>query len=98
MLPMVKSGTEALGSMGNDAALAALSTRPRHLYDYFKQLFAQVIFKAHASDHYLFASGSPSCSFCLYKAGCLVAIVVSLWLHRKEEEMFSMADVVCISS
>lgn len=42
MLPMVKTGTEALGSMGNDAALAALSTRPRLPYDYFKQLFAQV--------------------------------------------------------
>jgi len=31
-----------MGSMGNDAALAVLSNRPRLLYDYFKQLFAQV--------------------------------------------------------
>jgi glutamate synthase (NADPH/NADH) large chain len=42
LMPMAKSGVEAVGSMGNDAALAALSSRPRLLYDYFKQLFAQV--------------------------------------------------------
>jgi glutamate synthase (NADPH/NADH) large chain len=42
LAPMAKSGVEAVGSMGNDAALAALSAKPRLLYDYFKQLFAQV--------------------------------------------------------
>ncbi|MEM0914561.1 MAG: glutamate synthase large subunit, partial [Planctomycetota bacterium] len=44
MLPMVRTeqGKEALGSMGNDAALAILSRKPRLLYEYFKQLFAQV--------------------------------------------------------
>ena len=40
--PMAKSGVEAVGSMGNDTPLAALSNQPRLLYDYFKQLFAQV--------------------------------------------------------
>jgi glutamate synthase (ferredoxin) len=40
--PMASSGVEAVGSMGNDTPLAALSGRPRLLYDYFKQLFAQV--------------------------------------------------------
>ncbi len=40
--PMAKDGVEAVGSMGNDAALAVLSNQPRMLYDYFKQLFAQV--------------------------------------------------------
>ena len=35
-------GKEALGSMGNDAALAVMSTKPRLIFDYFKQLFAQV--------------------------------------------------------
>jgi glutamate synthase domain-containing protein 2/glutamate synthase domain-containing protein 1/glutamate synthase domain-containing protein 3 len=40
--PMVLEGTEAVGSMGNDAALAVLSDRPQLLYNYFKQLFAQV--------------------------------------------------------
>ena len=40
--PMAKNGIEAVGSMGNDTPLAALSSRPRLLYDYFKQLFAQV--------------------------------------------------------
>ena len=35
-------GNEAIGSMGNDAALAVLSDRPQLLYNYFKQLFAQV--------------------------------------------------------
>jgi glutamate synthase (ferredoxin) len=40
--PMAKNGVEAVGSMGNDTPLAALSSRPRLLYDYFKQLFAQV--------------------------------------------------------
>ena len=42
LTPMAKDGVEATGSMGNDAALAVLSSRPRLLYDYFKQLFAQV--------------------------------------------------------
>ncbi len=40
--PMARDGVEAVGSMGNDSALAVLSARPRLLYDYFKQLFAQV--------------------------------------------------------
>ena len=42
LAPMARDGVEAVGSMGNDAALAVLSNRPRLLYDYFKQLFAQV--------------------------------------------------------
>jgi glutamate synthase (NADPH/NADH) large chain len=42
MTPMAQSGEEALGSMGTDTALAVLSDRPRLLYDYFTQLFAQV--------------------------------------------------------
>jgi glutamate synthase (ferredoxin) len=42
LTPMARDGVEAVGSMGNDAALAVLSKRPRLLYDYFKQLFAQV--------------------------------------------------------
>jgi glutamate synthase (NADPH/NADH) large chain len=42
LAPMARDGVEAVGSMGNDAALAVLSSRPRLLYDYFKQLFAQV--------------------------------------------------------
>jgi glutamate synthase (NADPH/NADH) large chain len=40
--PMAATGAEPIGSMGNDAALAALSDRPRLLFDYFTQLFAQV--------------------------------------------------------
>ena len=40
--PMAKNGEEPVGSMGTDTALAVLSNRPRPLYDYFKQLFAQV--------------------------------------------------------
>ena len=40
--PMATSGEEPLGSMGTDTSLAALSDRPRLLYDYFKQVFAQV--------------------------------------------------------
>ncbi len=39
---MVQTGEEPTGSMGNDAALPVLSSRPRVLYGYFKQLFAQV--------------------------------------------------------
>ncbi len=42
LLPMVRQSQEPLGSMGNDTALAVLSDEPRLLYDYFKQLFAQV--------------------------------------------------------
>jgi glutamate synthase domain-containing protein 2/glutamate synthase domain-containing protein 1/glutamate synthase domain-containing protein 3 len=40
--PMAMNGQEAIGSMGNDAALAVLSRRPQLLFGYFKQLFAQV--------------------------------------------------------
>ncbi len=40
--PMAATGTEPMGAMGNDAALAVLSERPQLLYSYFKQLFAQV--------------------------------------------------------
>ncbi len=40
--PMAANGMEALGSMGTDTPLAVLSERPRLLFDYFKQLFAQV--------------------------------------------------------
>jgi glutamate synthase (ferredoxin) len=42
LAPMATSGDEPIGSMGTDTALAVLSNRPRLLYDYFKQLFAQV--------------------------------------------------------
>ncbi|KAG6379062.1 NADPH-dependent glutamate synthase [Boletus reticuloceps] len=42
ILPMVESGKEALGSMGNDAPIAVMATQPRLIYDYFRQLFAQV--------------------------------------------------------
>ena len=42
MAPMAADGLEAIGSMGTDAALAVLSDRSRLLYDYFKQMFAQV--------------------------------------------------------
>ncbi|MFV0493767.1 glutamate synthase large subunit [Mycobacterium sp.] len=40
--PMVRTGVEALGSMGTDTPIAVLSKRPKMLYDYFQQLFAQV--------------------------------------------------------
>jgi len=42
LYPMGAGGKEALGSMGNDAALAVMSDKPRLVFDYFKQLFAQV--------------------------------------------------------
>ena len=40
--PMVRTGAEPVASMGDDTPLAVLSRRPRLLYDYFRQLFAQV--------------------------------------------------------
>jgi glutamate synthase (NADPH/NADH) large chain len=40
--PMAKSGMEPLGSMGTDTPIAALSEKPRLIFDYFSQLFAQV--------------------------------------------------------
>ena len=40
--PMARTGAEPLGSMGTDTPVAVLSQRPRMLYDYFQQLFAQV--------------------------------------------------------
>jgi len=42
LAPMARDGVEAIGSMGTDTPLAVLSDRPQLLYNYFKQLFAQV--------------------------------------------------------
>ena len=42
ILPMSKSSKEPIGSMGNDTPIAVLSERPQLLFNYFKQLFAQV--------------------------------------------------------
>jgi glutamate synthase (NADPH/NADH) large chain len=42
MEPMARSGAEPIGSMGTDTPIAALSNKPRLLFDYFSQLFAQV--------------------------------------------------------
>ncbi|MDX1606974.1 MAG: glutamate synthase central domain-containing protein, partial [Candidatus Competibacterales bacterium] len=42
LLPLVREKRDPLGAMGNDSSLACLSDQPRMLYDYFKQLFAQV--------------------------------------------------------
>ncbi|MEW1851136.1 glutamate synthase large subunit [Streptomyces albidoflavus] len=42
LAPMAKAGAEPIGSMGTDTPIAALSKRPRLLFDYFTQLFAQV--------------------------------------------------------
>src|SRR5450830_1585087 len=42
MTPMAVSGEEAIGSMGNDSSLAVMSNKLKPLYNYFKQLFAQV--------------------------------------------------------
>jgi len=42
MKPMAISGQEAIGSMGNDTPLSVLSNRPKPMYSYFRQLFAQV--------------------------------------------------------
>ena len=42
MAPMARDGVEAIGSMGTDTPLAVLSDKPQSLFNYFKQLFAQV--------------------------------------------------------
>lgn len=42
LLPLVTEARDPLGSMGNDSALACLSSKSRMIYDYFKQLFAQI--------------------------------------------------------
>ena len=42
LAPMAKTGAEPIGSMGTDTPIAVLSDRPRLLFDYFQQLFAQV--------------------------------------------------------
>src|SRR2546425_559215 len=42
MTPMAATGEEAAGSMGNDTPISALSDRPKQLFTYFKQNFAQV--------------------------------------------------------
>ncbi|HVA96383.1 MAG TPA: glutamate synthase large subunit [Candidatus Acidoferrales bacterium] len=42
LTPMAKTGKEAMGSMGNDTPIAVLSQKPQMLFNYFKQLFAQV--------------------------------------------------------
>ncbi len=42
LMPMATNGTEPIGSMGDDTPIAVLSERPQLLYNYFRQLFAQV--------------------------------------------------------
>jgi len=42
LLPLLEAEKDPIGSMGNDSCLACLSDKPRMLYDYFRQLFAQV--------------------------------------------------------
>ena len=42
LLPLISEERDPVGSMGNDSSLACLSDKPRMLYDYFRQLFAQV--------------------------------------------------------
>ena len=42
LAPMARTGAEPIGSMGTDTPVAVLSERPRLLFDYFTQLFAQV--------------------------------------------------------
>ncbi|WP_193062250.1 glutamate synthase large subunit [Oceanobacillus oncorhynchi] len=42
LIPLVQDGKDPIGAMGNDAPLAVLSERPQSLFNYFKQLFAQV--------------------------------------------------------
>ena len=42
LAPMARDGVEAIGAMGSDTPLSVLSDRPKLLYDYFQQLFAQV--------------------------------------------------------
>ena len=42
LIPLIHEQRDPIGSMGNDSALACLSDQPRLIYDYFKQLFAQV--------------------------------------------------------
>ncbi|WP_152654703.1 glutamate synthase large subunit [Oceanobacillus sp. CFH 90083] len=42
LIPLVEDGKDPIGAMGNDAPLAVLSERPQSLFNYFKQLFAQV--------------------------------------------------------
>ncbi|MBY6035835.1 glutamate synthase large subunit [Fictibacillus nanhaiensis] len=42
LLPIITEGKDPIGSMGNDTPLAVLSDRPQSLFNYFKQLFAQV--------------------------------------------------------
>jgi glutamate synthase (NADPH/NADH) large chain len=42
LLPVITEGKDPIGSMGNDTPLAVLSDRPQSLFNYFKQLFAQV--------------------------------------------------------
>ena len=42
IVPLVARGKDPLGSMGNDTPLAVLSDKPQSLFNYFKQLFAQV--------------------------------------------------------
>ena len=42
LAPMARAGAEPVGSMGTDTPIAALSDRPRLIFDYFTQLFAQV--------------------------------------------------------
>ena len=49
MLPVAEGGKKALGSMGNNAPIAAMAMQPCITYDYFRQLFTQVTNPPHRS-------------------------------------------------
>jgi len=58
--PTIKEGKEPVGSMGDDTPLAVMSYKPRHISNYFKQLFAQVTNPAidHIREHLVFSLNS----------------------------------------
>ena len=75
MIPMLKTKKEALGSMGNDTPLACLSNMQPLVYEYFKQLFAQVIafwyFMRHFIRHFMWLGSSE-----FIKSGTKYVIII----------------------
>ena len=100
LAPMARTGGEPLGSMGSDTPVAVLSDRPRLIFDYFTQLFAQVtnppldaireelvtsLASATGPEHDLFQPGPASCRQIVLPYPVISAIELAKIIHINDD-------------
>ncbi len=110
LAPMAVKGAEPTGSMGDDIPLAVLSRRPRLLYDYFRQLFAQVtnppldaireklvtsLATPMGREHNLFAETPLHCRQLMLPQPILNPEEMAAIRHSRHEDLTSVALSIC---